>query len=252
MLASVVGLYALSARRPRAARATCCTTLTELNIDPATQKLAVPRVLHRVRDQGADVAGAHLAARRRRGGQPGAAVLLVGVLDKIGTFGMIRLCLRLFPEASQWATPVVMVLAVSGHLRRGPRHRAAGTSSGLIAYSSVCHFGFIVLGIFALTSQGQTGRRSTCSTTACPRRRCSWSSATWSAGAARADRRLRRRATRWRRCCPACSVRRPVRAALPGLSPFVSEFLALAGTFSGTRWRRSSPPAASSWLRCTC
>ena len=39
-------------------------------------------------------------------------MLLVSVLDKIGTFGMIRFCLQLFPEASQWATPVVLVLAV--------------------------------------------------------------------------------------------------------------------------------------------
>ena len=38
-------------------------------------------------------------------------MLLVGVLDKVGTFGMIRLCLPLFPDASRWFTPVVLVLA---------------------------------------------------------------------------------------------------------------------------------------------
>ena len=55
---------------------------------------------------------------------PGTAVLLVGVLDKVGTFGMIRFCLPLFPEASQWATPVVIVLAVDlDHLRRAAGHR---------------------------------------------------------------------------------------------------------------------------------
>src|SRR3712207_8030824 len=43
---------------------------------------------------------------------PGAATMMVGVMDKIGTFGMIRFCLELFPEASRWATPVVLVLAV--------------------------------------------------------------------------------------------------------------------------------------------
>ena len=43
---------------------------------------------------------------------PGTSVLLVSVLDKIGTFGMIRFCLELFPEASRWATPVVVVLAI--------------------------------------------------------------------------------------------------------------------------------------------
>ena len=43
---------------------------------------------------------------------PGTSVLLVSVLDKVGTFGMIRFCLELFPEASRWATPVVVVLAI--------------------------------------------------------------------------------------------------------------------------------------------
>ena len=48
-------------------------------------------------------------------------VVLAGVLDKIGTFGMIRFCLGLFPEASQWATPVVLVLALE------PAHALART-----------------------------------------------------------------------------------------------------------------------------
>ena len=44
--------------------------------------------------------------------RPAVATLLVGVLDKVGTFGMIRFCLQLFPDASRWATPVVLALAV--------------------------------------------------------------------------------------------------------------------------------------------
>ncbi|HEX2705780.1 MAG TPA: NADH-quinone oxidoreductase subunit M, partial [Candidatus Lustribacter sp.] len=43
---------------------------------------------------------------------PATSVLLVGVLDKVGTYGMIRFCLQFFPEASRWATPVVIALAV--------------------------------------------------------------------------------------------------------------------------------------------
>src|SRR3546814_8267792 len=43
---------------------------------------------------------------------PGTSVLLICVLDKIGTYGMLRFCLGMFPEASQWATPVVIVLAL--------------------------------------------------------------------------------------------------------------------------------------------
>ena len=55
---------------------------------------------------------------------PGGATMMVGVMDKIGTFGMIRFCLGLFPEASQWATPVVH--RAGGDLdpvRRDPGHR---------------------------------------------------------------------------------------------------------------------------------
>src|SRR5439155_22566106 len=48
--------------------------------------------------------------------QPGAAVLLVGVLDKVGTFGMIRYCLELFPAASHYYTPLIIVLALVGIL----------------------------------------------------------------------------------------------------------------------------------------
>ena len=56
---------------------------------------------------------------------PATSVLLVGVLDKVGTFGMIRLCLPLFPDAAKWATPMVIVLRGHlDHLRRAAGHRA--------------------------------------------------------------------------------------------------------------------------------
>src|SRR3712207_255517 len=83
--------------------------------------------------------------------------MLVSVLDKIGTFGMIRFCLELFPEASTWATPVVLVLAVVSVLYGALVAIAQDSIPRLIAYTSVSHFGFIVLGIFVLNSQGQTG-----------------------------------------------------------------------------------------------
>ena len=88
---------------------------------------------------------------------PGTSVLLVSVLDKIGTFGMIRFCLGLFPEASTWATPVVLVLAVFSVLYGGLVAIGQRNIPRLIAYTSVSHFGFIVLGIFVMNSQGQTG-----------------------------------------------------------------------------------------------
>ncbi len=88
---------------------------------------------------------------------PGTSVLLVSVLDKIGTFGMIRFCLEIFPEASRWATPVVIVLAVVSILYGALMAIGSQNISRLIAYTSVSHFGFIVLGIFVMNSQGLAG-----------------------------------------------------------------------------------------------
>ena len=88
---------------------------------------------------------------------PGTSVLLVSVLDKIGTFGMIRFCLELFPEASKWATPVVVVLAIFSILYGAMMAIGSSNIPRLIAYSSVSHFGFIVLGIFVMNSQGLSG-----------------------------------------------------------------------------------------------
>lgn len=87
----------------------------------------------------------------------GVAVLLVGVLDKIGTFGMITLCLPLFPAASHWAAPAVVALAVVSILYGGLLAIGQTDIKRLIAYTSISHFGFIVMGIFAMTSAAQAG-----------------------------------------------------------------------------------------------
>jgi NADH-quinone oxidoreductase subunit M len=87
----------------------------------------------------------------------GVAVLLVGVLDKVGTFGMITLCLPLFPGASRWAAPWVLALAVISVLYGALLAIGQTDLKRLIAYTSISHFGFIVLGIFAMTSSGQSG-----------------------------------------------------------------------------------------------
>jgi len=89
--------------------------------------------------------------------QPGAAVLLVGVLDKVGTFGMIRYCLELFPSAARYFTPLVLVMAVVGILYGAIVAIGQRDMKRLIAYTSISHFGLIALGIFVLTSQGQSG-----------------------------------------------------------------------------------------------
>jgi len=89
--------------------------------------------------------------------QPGAAVLLVGVLDKVGTFGMIRYCLELFPTAAHYFTPLVIVLSVIGILYAAVVAIGQRDLKRLIAYTSVSHMGLITLGIFAMTSEGQAG-----------------------------------------------------------------------------------------------
>src|ERR1700722_2063640 len=84
--------------------------------------------------------------------QPGAAVLLVGVLDKVGTFGMLRYCLELFPSASHFFTPLILTLAVIGILYGAIVAIGQADMKRLIAYTSVSHMGLITLGIFAMTS----------------------------------------------------------------------------------------------------
>ena len=88
---------------------------------------------------------------------PGTSVLLVCILDKIGTFGMLRFCLGLFPEASQWATPVVVTLALISIVYGAFLAIGQDDILRLIGLTSLSHFGFITLGIFALTTQGGSG-----------------------------------------------------------------------------------------------
>jgi NADH-quinone oxidoreductase subunit M len=87
----------------------------------------------------------------------GGAALLVGVLDKVGTFGFLRYCLPLFPEASRWFAPTVLILSVIGILYAAFLAIGQRDMKRLVAYTSVAHFGFIGLGIFAFTTQGGSG-----------------------------------------------------------------------------------------------
>ncbi len=87
----------------------------------------------------------------------GGAVLLVGVLDKIGTFGLIRYCIPLFPNASKYFAPLALALAVVGIFYGALLAIGQRDMKRLVSYTSLAHFGFIALGVFALTSQGGTG-----------------------------------------------------------------------------------------------
>jgi NADH-quinone oxidoreductase subunit M len=87
----------------------------------------------------------------------GGSVILAGVLLKMGTYGFLRFGLYLFPEAAVWAKPVLLTLAVIGIIYGAIAATMQTDLKRLVAYSSVAHLGFIVLGIFAITSQSLTG-----------------------------------------------------------------------------------------------
>ena len=87
----------------------------------------------------------------------GGSVILAGVLLKMGTYGFLRFGLYLFPAAAVWAKPVLLTLAVIGIIYGAIAATMQTDLKRLVAYSSVAHLGFIVLGIFAITSQSLTG-----------------------------------------------------------------------------------------------
>ena len=85
------------------------------------------------------------------------SVILAGVLLKMGTYGFVRFCLPLFPEASLDATPIIALLAVVGIIYGALMALVQTDIKKLVAYSSVSHLGFVMLGIFAFNSQGLDG-----------------------------------------------------------------------------------------------
>lgn len=87
----------------------------------------------------------------------GGSVILAGVMLKLGTYGLLRFGVYLFPEAAQWSRPLWLTLAVIGILYGAIAATMQKDLKRLVAYSSVAHLGFIVLGTFALTAQAVTG-----------------------------------------------------------------------------------------------
>jgi NADH-quinone oxidoreductase subunit M len=85
------------------------------------------------------------------------SVILAGVLLKMGTYGMLRFCLPLFPEASRDFAPAICVLALVGIIYGALVAMVQPDLKKLVAYSSVAHMGFCVLGIFVFTVQGIEG-----------------------------------------------------------------------------------------------
>ncbi|MFI1396296.1 NADH-quinone oxidoreductase subunit M [Streptomyces sp. NPDC020681] len=161
------------------------------------------------------------------------AVLITAVVDKVGTFAMLRFCLQLFPEASKWATPVIVVLALISIVYGALLAVGQRDIKRLVAYASISHFGFIILGIFAMTSQGQSG-----ATLYMVNHGISTAALMLVAGFL-----ITRRGSRLIADYGGVQKVAPVLAgtfligglatlSLPGLAPFVSEFLVLVGTYS--------------------
>jgi len=87
----------------------------------------------------------------------GGSVILAGVMLKLGTYGLLRFGVFLFPEAALWARPLFLTLAVIGIIYGAIAATMQTDLKRLVAYSSVAHLGFIVLGTFAITTQAITG-----------------------------------------------------------------------------------------------
>ena len=155
MLASIIGLYVIAGSQ--VGRTFDIGALSTLQIAPSTQNwlflgffiaFAIKAPLWPFHTWLPDAANS---------ATPGTSVLLLGVLDKVGTFGMIRYCLTLFPDATKTFTPVILVLSVISIIYGAFLAIGQRDIKRLIAFTSISHFGFITMGIFAMTSQGHSG-----------------------------------------------------------------------------------------------
>jgi NADH-quinone oxidoreductase subunit M len=169
------------------------------------------------------------------------SVLLAGVLLKMGTYGLVRFSLPLFPHISHLFAPLISLLAVVGIIYGALVAMVQPDMKKLVAYSSVSHLGFIVLGIFSFTVQGLEGAiyqmlNHGIST-----------GALFLLVGVIYDRRHTRLIDEF----GGLANRMPVYAAfflivtlssigLPGLNGFVGEFLVLLGTFGVNRLRAAA------------
>jgi len=165
--------------------------------------------------------------------KPVTAVLMMAVVDKLGTFGMLRYGVGLFPDATRHFQPLLITLAVVSILYGAIVAIGQSDVMRLIAYTSISHYGFIILGIFVMTTQGQSG-----STLYMVNHGLSTAALFLIAGFL-----VSRRGTRLISAYGGVQKVAPVLAgtflvaglatlSLPGLAPFIGEFLVLIGTFS--------------------
>ncbi len=87
----------------------------------------------------------------------GSSTLLVAVMDKVGTFGFLRICLPLLPAASHKLVWLFLLLAVLGILYAAIVAAMQTDLKKFVTFTSIAHFGFIAMGVFAFTTQAMTG-----------------------------------------------------------------------------------------------
>jgi NADH-quinone oxidoreductase subunit M len=154
-------------------------------------------------------------------------------MDKVGTFGMLRYCLQLFPDASTYFRPLIVTLAIIGVIYGAIVAIGQADMMRLIAYTSISHFGFIIAGIFVMTTQGQSG-----STLYMLNHGLSTAAVFLIAGflVSRRGSRLIADYGGVQKVAPILAgtflVSSMATLSLPGLAPFISEFLVLIGTFN--------------------
>jgi NADH-quinone oxidoreductase subunit M len=165
------------------------------------------------------------------------SVILAGVLLKLGTYGMLRFGLFLFPEAADYWAPLLLTLAVVGITYGAVVATMQKDLKRLVAYSSVAHLGFIVLGTFAFTSQALSG-----GVLQMVNHGLSTGALFLLVGMIY-DRRHTREIAELHGLQKAAPVLAAVflvvmfsSIGLPGLNGFVGEFLILVGTFVTRRW----------------
>ena len=156
MLASLIGLYVVSGRELGTGTFDF-ETLTTLNMDPNTQKMLFLGFFFAFAVKAPMVPFHTWLPDATAEATPGTSTLLVGVLDKVGTFGMLHFLLPIFPEASKFYAPAIIVLAVISIFYGALLAIGQTDVMRLVAFTSISHFGFIVLGIFVMTSQGLSG-----------------------------------------------------------------------------------------------
>jgi NADH-quinone oxidoreductase subunit M len=165
------------------------------------------------------------------------SVMLAGVLLKMGAYGLIRFAIPLFPDASRELVPIVIALAIIGILYGALVAAMQRDLKRLIAYSSVAHLGFVVLGIFVGTVQGMSGGILQMVSHGVS------TGALFMLVGALYDRRHTRAIADFGGLAKSVPILSGVfllvalsSLGLPGLNGFVGEFLVLLGTFLGYRW----------------